>query len=146
MNGVHHVQSFTLELCTSRSLRSRRKREGDIPSFLFSFGSVSPHLSLPRLHPLRRLYFAPSPIFLACSISSLDRTNFPGYRPRYTCTAPVGVTQCGHLGRSYHSLMETRWPSGLRARLRIERFGLEPWPGHCVVFMGKTLYRLSQIP
>ena len=24
--------------------------------------------------------------------------------------------------------------------LRIERSGFEPWPGHCVVFLGKTLY------
>ena len=27
--------------------------------------------------------------------------------------------------------------------LRIERPGFEPWPGHCVVFLGKTLYTHS---
>ena len=35
---------------------------------------------------------------------------------------------------------ETRWPSGYRAGLRIEKSGFEPWPDHCVVFLGKTLY------
>ena len=27
--------------------------------------------------------------------------------------------------------------------LRIERSGFEPWPGDCVVFLGKTLYSHS---
>ena len=35
-----------------------------------------------------------------------------------------------------YSTLETWWPSGQRARLRIERSGFEPWPGHCVVFLG----------
>ena len=38
---------------------------------------------------------------------------------------------------------ETRWPSGQRAGLRIERSGFEPWPGHCVVSLGKALYSHS---
>ena len=38
---------------------------------------------------------------------------------------------------------ETRWPSGKCAGLRIERTGFEPWPGHCVLFLGKTLYSHS---
>ena len=28
----------------------------------------------------------------------------------------------------------------VRAGLWIEKSGFEPWPGHCVVFLGKTLY------
>ena len=38
---------------------------------------------------------------------------------------------------------EMQWPSGLRAGLRILRSGFEPWPDHCVVFLGKTLYSHS---
>ena len=30
-----------------------------------------------------------------------------------------------------------------RAGLWIERSGFEPWPGNCVVFLGKTLYSHS---
>ena len=37
----------------------------------------------------------------------------------------------------------TRWPYGECAGLWIERSGFEPWPGHCVVFMGKILYSHS---
>ena len=37
-------------------------------------------------------------------------------------------------------LWEARWPNGWCAGLRIERSVFEPWPGHCVVFLGKTLY------
>ena len=40
----------------------------------------------------------------------------------------------------YIDFGETRWPNGWRAGLRIESSGFEPWPGHWVVFLGKTLY------
>ena len=32
---------------------------------------------------------------------------------------------------------------GQVARLRIKRSGFEPLPGHCVMFLGKTLYSHS---
>ena len=39
---------------------------------------------------------------------------------------------------------ETRWPNRLARWTRIECSGLnEPRPGHCVVFLGKTLYSHS---
>ena len=41
------------------------------------------------------------------------------------------------------NLWETRWPNGWRSGLRIERSGFEPRPGHCVMFLGKTLYSHS---
>ena len=37
-------------------------------------------------------------------------------------------------------------PNGKRAGLWIERCGFEPWPGHCVVFLGKKLYSQSASP
>ena len=40
-------------------------------------------------------------------------------------------------------LWEALWPNGYTAGLRIGRCGFEPWPGHCVVFLGKTLYTHS---
>ena len=40
-------------------------------------------------------------------------------------------------------LREAWSPIGYCAGLRIERSGFEPWPGHCVVFLGKTLYSHS---
>ena len=40
-------------------------------------------------------------------------------------------------------MWEMQWPSGKHAGLWIERSGFEPWPGHCVVFLGKTLYSHS---
>jgi len=36
--------------------------------------------------------------------------------------------------------LKARWPcNGQCAGLWIELSGFEPWPGHCVVFLGKTL-------
>ena len=46
------------------------------------------------------------------------------------------LNTCKHIS---FFLRETRWPSGLCAGLRIKRSGFETWPGHCVVFLGKTL-------
>ena len=37
-------------------------------------------------------------------------------------------------------MWEARWPNGYYAGLRIGRSRFKPWPGHCVVFLGKTLY------
>ena len=39
-----------------------------------------------------------------------------------------------------YSSWEVRWPNGFCAGLRITRSGFEAWPGHCVVFLGKTLH------
>ena len=36
-----------------------------------------------------------------------------------------------------------QWPNGEHTELQIERSGLELRPGHCVVFLGKTLYSHS---
>ena len=44
---------------------------------------------------------------------------------------------------SYQFRWETCWPSGWHAGLQIKRSGFEPWLGHCVVFLGKTLYSHS---
>ena len=38
---------------------------------------------------------------------------------------------------------ETRWPNGWRVGLQIDGPGLSPGLGHCVVFLGKTLYSHS---
>ena len=43
----------------------------------------------------------------------------------------------------YLLLWERRWPSGQRAGIQIDRSVFEPWPGHSVVFLGKTLYSHS---
>ena len=35
---------------------------------------------------------------------------------------------------------ELRWPGNEHAGLNGGRFGFKPWPGHRVVFLGKSLY------
>ena len=37
-------------------------------------------------------------------------------------------------------LWEMQWSNGECAGSQIEHSGFEPWAGHCVVFLGKTLY------
>ena len=39
---------------------------------------------------------------------------------------------------------EAWWPNGQYAGLWIKQSGFEPWPGHCVVFLGETLFTLIE--
>ena len=41
------------------------------------------------------------------------------------------------------TFVEACWLHGQCTRLWIEWSGFKPWPGHCVVFLGKTLYSHS---
>ena len=41
---------------------------------------------------------------------------------------------------SYTVIWMALWPNGYWAGLQIERSGFKPWPGHYVVFLGKTPY------
>ena len=51
-----------------------------------------------------------------------------------------------YLAQEYNlgqGLREARWPNGQCTGLQIGQSGFEPWPGHCVVFLGKILYSHS---
>ena len=49
----------------------------------------------------------------------------------------VLVFNCDEVRMQMHAIIATV------CGLQIERSGFEPWPGHCVVFLGKTLYSHS---
>ena len=54
--------------------------------------------------------------------------------------SPVPSHFPGHFLSPPLDRLETRWPHGKCARLRIEKSGFEPGCGHCFVLLGKTLY------
>ena len=59
---------------------------------------------------------------------------------RASIFSPVPSHFPGHFLSPTLGRLETRWPHGKFARLRIEKSGFEPGCGHCVVLLGKTLY------
>ena len=74
-----------------------------------------------------------------CSLNGSTYTKIGTIQRRLAWPLRKDDTQIREAFQFLFFLWEAQWPNGWCAGLRIGQSGFEPWPGHCVVFLGKIL-------
>ena len=112
--------------------------ETNLNSELSNCGFGAKILKFFKFAPFRHLNI------VCCSFKTIKSLPKEGHRhPRNPPTPPPPLAMpllIKYLIRCYFQQWEMQWPNGYRAGLWIEQSKDEPQPGHCTVFLGKTLY------